>query len=291
MKRVYQVAGHRFAVVMPDDYSVWDEMSNYAPFLVEDEGSDEVVFVAKLIDTMPDTSAKRLVFKGTPKPEFPLHILYELDGEWMNEAVYPPTGEVLLTSFSDKDFHDIRFHVSGPPKFAVNNVLMQMFAFATARRNTLMIHASVTMHQGMGYIFLGKSGTGKSTHSQLWINNIEGCELLNDDNPALRVEDNGEVRVYGTPWSGKTPCYRNLVVPVGAIVDLHQSPKNEIRQLSVAEAYGVIYQSFSSYRFIKEMALAQHATNEKIVTLVPCYSLNCLPDAEAALLCHKTVTR
>ncbi|MBO6066250.1 MAG: transposase, partial [Lachnospiraceae bacterium] len=85
----------------------------------------------------------------------------------------------------------------------------------------LLMHASVTMHAGKGYLFLGKSGTGKSTHSQLWINNIEGCELLNDDNPVLRVEDDGSVRVYGSPWSGKTPCYRNLDVPVGAIVDLH----------------------------------------------------------------------
>ena len=289
MKKCFKVAGHRFAIVMPEDCPAWSEMSNYEPFIVDD--TDDVIFEAKMLDVMPDTSAKRLFFKGATNPEFPLYILYELNGEWMMEVIYPVTGEVLLTIICNKSFSDVSFYVSGPYKFAINNVMKLMFAFSTARRNTLSIHASVTMHQGKGYLFLGKSGTGKSTHSQLWINNIEGCELLNDDNPALRVEDNGEVRVYGTPWSGKTSCYRNLVVPVGAIVDLHQAPKNEIRQLSIAEAYAVLYVSFSSYRFIKEISSGQHVTTEKIVTSVPCYSLNCLPDADAAFLCHNTVTR
>ena len=198
---------------------------------------------------------------------------------------------VRVYLITDKAFQNARFRVLGCMRFSIGTVLMLMFAFATAQKNTLLMHSSVTVKDGKAYLFLGKSGTGKSTHSQLWINNIEGCELLNDDNPALRVEDNGEVRVYGTPWSGKTPCYRNLVMPVGAIVDLHQAPKNEIRQLSIAEAYAVLYVSFSSYRFIKEVSSGQHVTTEKIVTSVPCYSLNCLPDADAAFLCHNTVTR
>ena len=153
------------------------------------------------------------------------------------------------------------------------------------------MHASVTMKDGKVYLFLGKSGTGKSTHSQLWINNIEGCSLLNDDNPVLRVLENGEVRVYGSPWSGKTPCYRNLDVPVGAIVNLHQAPKNAIRRLSLPEAYAAVYVSFSGYRFIKEMANGLHATNAKIVGSVPIYSLECLPDADAAFLCYNTVSK
>ena len=165
-----------------------------------------------------------------------------------------------------------------------------MFSFSTASMDTLLIHASVTMNGGKGYLFLGKSGTGKSTHSQLWIKNIEGCELLNDDNPALRVCDDGVVRVYGTPWSGKTPCYRNLDVPVGAIVDLHQAKKNVIKRQSLPEAYASIYVSFSGYRFIKNMADGYHATNAKIVSSVPCYSLDCLPNPEAAFLCYDTVT-
>ena len=154
-----------------------------------------------------------------------------------------------------------------------------------------MMHSSVVVKDGKGYLFLGKSGTGKSTHSQLWLNNLEGCELLNDDNPVLRLEENGETRVYGTPWSGKTPCYRNLNYPVGAIVDLHQAKENKIQRLSIVKAYASMYTSSSGIRFLKELADGIHATTEKIVCSVPFYSLDCLPNAEAAFLCHKTVTQ
>lgn len=198
---------------------------------------------------------------------------------------------VRLYLLMDKGFSKAKFVILGSSRFSVNNTMMLMFAFSTARKNTLLMHSSVTVKDGIGYLFLGKSGTGKSTHSQLWIDNIDGCSLLNDDNPVLRVEDDGTVRVYGSPWSGKTPCYRNMNVPVGAVVDLHQAKKNSIRRLTLPEAYAAIYVSFSGYRFIREMADGLHHTNEQIVTKVPCYSLDCLPDAEAAFLCYKTVTQ
>ena len=153
------------------------------------------------------------------------------------------------------------------------------------------MHSSVTIKDGKGYLFLGKSGTGKSTHSQLWIDNIEGCELLNDDNPILRIDPNGEVRVYGSPWSGKTPCYRNLDYPVGAIVDLHQAKVNEIRQQPMVQAYASMYVSSSGLRFIKEMANGLHSTILNIINAVPCYSLDCLPNDKAAFLCYNTVTQ
>ena len=151
-------------------------------------------------------------------------------------------------------------------------------------------HGSAICLDGEAYIFTAESGTGKSTHSQLWIKNIEGCSLLNDDNPILRVMENGEIRVFGSPWSGKTPCYKNDNVPVGAFVNLRQAKKNAIRRLSLPEAYAAMCMSFSGYRFIREMADGLHATNEKVVSTVPFYLLECLPDAEAAWLCHDTVS-
>ena len=94
-----------------------------------------------------------------------------------------------------------------------------MYAFRTATLGTLEMHASVIAHEGRGYLFLAKSGTGKSTQSRMWLRCIEGAKLLNDDNPAIRIAD-GRPLVFGTPWSGKTPCWRNLSVPVKALVRL-----------------------------------------------------------------------
>lgn len=288
MKKVYQVAGHKFAVVMPDGDRAWAEMEKYEPFLTSDTGN--YIFTAELINEMPDTSSKQLVVVGNQGKDMARSELYDWEGKWLLEIAPLLDAPVRVMMIADKGFTTAQFRVLGSWSFSVNSVLMLLYAFSTAHKDTLLIHASVTMNNGRGYLFLGKSGTGKSTHSQLWIDNIEGCELLNDDNPALRVLDDGEVRVYGSPWSGKTHCYRNIDVPVGAIVDLHQAKKNVIRRLSIAEAYASIFVSFSGYRFMKDMANGLHATNEKIVMTVPCFSLDCLPNAEAAWVCYQAVT-
>ena len=288
MRKVYKVAGFKFAVEMPDGAMEWAELAHYESFLTEDSGP--FIFTAELVEKMPDISGKQLVTASCLGKDQPRIELYELGEDWLMEIAPIMEAPVRAYMLVDKAFSRTQFRVLGSSRFSVNTVMMLMFAFSTACLDTLLMHASVTMKDGKGYLFLGKSGTGKSTHSQLWISNIAGCELLNDDNPVLRVVD-GVVHVYGTPWSGKTPCYRNLDVPVGAIVDLHQAKKNVIKRQSLIEAYASIYVSFSGYRFIKSMANGFHATNEKIVSSVPCYSLNCLPDAEAAWLCYNTVTR
>ena len=288
MKKTYKVAGNKFSIEMPDDSAFWNVMPQYDLFLDDDSG--EHVFDLALVDEIPTLDGLDLVVEDSAIPEFPVYRLYDSGDGWVL-TVSPRKGmPVSVYLMTDKSFGKARFCVVDNPNFAITKVVTFLFAEATACRNILMMHSSATIHEGRGYLFLGKSGTGKSTHSKLWINNIENCELLNDDHPALRVEDDGSVRVYGTPWSGKTPCYRNLNMPVGAIVDLHQAKKNVIKRLSLSEAYGAIFKSYSGIRFIKEHADGHHATVEKIVTTVPCYSLECLPNAEAAFLCHQTIT-
>ena len=86
---------------------------------------------------------------------------------------------------------------------------MLCYAFAGAYEQTLLVHASVPQIGTTAFLFQGLSGTGKSTHSQLWRTHIPQVELLNDDNPVVRITADGRISVWGTPWSGKTPCYRN----------------------------------------------------------------------------------
>lgn len=288
MKKTYQVAGHKFSVTMPDGSTMWNIMGQYEPFLSDESG--EHVFDVTLVDEVPNMEGWNKVTEEKQR-FFPVFEFYENNEGWLWTLSQEDDLEAKSYLMCDKAFSKARLCFVGKSRAFLHNMLSFMFAAATANRNTLMIHSSVTLHGGKGYLFLGKSGTGKSTHSQLWIKNIEGCELLNDDHPVLKVENDGSVRVYGSPWSGKTPCYRNLSAPVGAIVDLHQAPKNAIRRQMIYEAYGSVFKSFSGLRFIKECADGFHATNERIVTTVPFYSLDCLPDAEAAWLCFNTVAQ
>lgn len=172
--------------------------------------------------------------------------------------------------------------------FQLNTAIMISFAAATASHNTLLMHASVIAKGDGAYLFFGTSGTGKSTHSRLWLENVEGASLLNDDNPALRVID-GNVMAYGTPWSGKTPCYRNLALPVKALVHLHQDKQNTIAGLSPLQGYININTSASCLRWNDSDTDACISVSEKIAMKVPSFELGCLPDADAALVCASAV--
>jgi hypothetical protein len=172
--------------------------------------------------------------------------------------------------------------------FQVNTSLMIQYTFATAGLSTLLLHASVTRYQGRGNLFFGVSGTGKSTHSRLWLAHVPGCDLMNDDNPVIRFEE-GRLMVYGSPWSGKTLCYRNVVAPVRALVRLEQAPENAIERLHALDAYASVIAAASTIRWNPVVMDRLIPTVERIAMNVPCFRLGCRPDGEAVAVCRKGI--
>lgn len=90
------------------------------------------------------------------------------------------------------------------------------------------LHASTVVHEEKAYLFSAESGTGKSTHTRLWLKLLgDKAFILNDDKPALRLID-GEWYAFGTPWSGKHDISVNKGVPIAGICMLERGEKNEI---------------------------------------------------------------
>lgn len=172
--------------------------------------------------------------------------------------------------------------------FGLNNTIMMMYAFSSVEQATLLMHASVVRKDGKGYLCLGKSGTGKSTHTGLWLKHIEGTDLMNDDNPVVRFV-NGKTIIYGSPWSGKTPCYRNIQAPVGAFLQLKQAPYNKIRPQSTIESFSSLLPSCSVMKWDKRIHGTICDTISKIMQVTPCYMLECLPNEDAAQLSYATM--
>lgn len=155
--------------------------------------------------------------------------------------------------------------------------------------NTVAIHGSCIVYRNRAYLFLGESGTGKSTHTRLWRENIEGAVLLNDDSPVIRVED-GKVWAYGSPWNGKTPCYKNERYKLAGCVRLSQAPFNRMKKLAILHAYGAIHPSCPP-EFAYDSTLYDMVSGfiGKLLSEVPIYHLACLPDADAAHLSCSTL--
>ena len=193
---------------------------------------------------------------------------------------------------TDKNGQEGIVHLMNTPlshqQFVLGNATMIAYAYATADKKTVLMHASVVSLEGRGYLMTAPSGTGKSTHTRLWRQCFDQCELVNDDNPVVRIEQ-GKAIVYGSPWSGKTPCYRNVCHPVGAYVRLFQEPENNIHPYQPLEAYAMLLPAMSCMVWDKRMQTGVSKTVAEMVRLNPMYRLGCRPDEAAARLCRDTI--
>ena len=281
MTRYYRVAGHGFCVTAPE--SDFGLMTNYEPF--ETRLHDPVFTLTVGKDEGPayteefrQEEEEQVIVCGKTAGREPL-FEFLWDGQ---------TAGWLVCS---ADGHEARLIVTGyARKMAIDNALMMLYALKTADKDTALFHAAVVGLDGRGYMFLGKSGTGKSTHASLWLKHIDGAELINDDNPVVRIT-NGCATVYGSPWSGKTPCYRNVSLPLGGIVLLSQAPYNKIERLRGIAAYIAIVASVSGMRWEERIADGLHRTENMLVQTVPTWHLECLPDEAAADVCFAAVSK
>lgn len=193
---------------------------------------------------------------------------------------------------TNKDFSTCKCALNGNydmRSFGLNNALMLAYAFAGSFKKTLLIHASLVRNNNKGYAFTAKSGTGKSTHVSLWLRNIPNCDLMNDDNPIIRIID-GKPYIYGGPWSGKTPCYRDIKAPLGAITRIDRAKENSIEKLSNVEAFATLLPSCSSMKWDSDIFNNICNAITDIIKTTNIYTLHCLPNKEAAILCHRTLT-
>ena len=283
-KYYYQVAGHTFSLELPEGERVVDEMGQYAPFVTD--AAEEVAFTVRVVDKEHFPATNDIVVEMNQDDDGSQIVAGRLQGKPYFE--FQLWGRCAARMLTNEEYTDATVLLFDEPLFGINNALMVMYALATANKQTALFHSSVVSYQGHGYMFLGKSGTGKSTHSTLWLKHIEGTELVNDDNPVVRQMPDG-FYVFGSPWSGKTPCYRNVSYRIGGIVQLSQAPYNKIHRLKALAAYAALVPSISGKRWDKKVAEGLHETENLMAGNVPVWHLECLPDEAAARLCSETI--
>lgn len=156
---------------------------------------------------------------------------------------------------------------------------------AMLSRNVLLMHGSAVAVGDKAYLFTAPSGTGKTTHSSFWVQNIPGAFILNGDKPLIRVGDNGS-SICGTPWAGKEGTNVNTTVPLTAVCILRRGETNCIRPTTFREIYPLLYEQ--TYRFsdrqdvVKTMQLLK-----KLSETVRFYKLSCNLDPHAANVAYE----
>lgn len=288
MKKVGFVVGELpFVCELPEGVDVKRLLPSFQPFLYTQEGADWAFRVECT--------------------EEPLHI-----GEWsLLEEFCNDLGQVRLFRNAESFLVELSYEAMGSRHWlqmdstvsvvkvrvawedpSATQALTSMLRIAYSQRvlhhDGFSIHASTVVKDGKGFLFLGKSGTGKSTHSRLWKEVWKDVELLNDDNPIVRRID-GRWWVYGSPWSGKTPCYKQRRAPLQGMVRLRQAPENRWLPVQGVKAWTTVYPSCAV--IYQEGSLYERLRNtlNRLVTDVTIGRMECLPNTEAAELSWKNM--
>lgn len=156
--------------------------------------------------------------------------------------------------------------------------------------NGILLHSSCVVVDGVAYAFSADSGTGKSTHTQLWLKHFgDRAYILNDDKPAIRIID-GKPYACGTPWSGKYDYSTPAVVPLAGICFLSRSETNQIKKADTGKA---IYNIFSqTVRRLGEARMNMLMDNlNEIFKLVPIYDLGCNMSDDAVLCSYNAMKK
>lgn len=155
--------------------------------------------------------------------------------------------------------------------------------------NGFCLHSSAVVYEGKAYLFSADSGTGKSTHTALWLNMLgDQAYIINDDKPALRLID-GIWYAFGTPWSGKDDISVNTSVQIGGICLLERGDINEIKPFQGKDA---IFEMFvqtnrpkaGNYR-MKLLELL-----DDVFRHIPVWKMKCNMDIEAAVISCETMS-
>lgn len=283
----YTIARIPLTIEMDRHDSLWEAMDNYRPFLCcEREAPADAAFRLSVVNRL-DTDRPYRLLSSRRNPENGadnMDIYSGEDGLYRFDLFQAGTCQAVM--HTHPPFRTAEVMIKGcleERRRAFNSAVMLCYMLAATGRNALLIHASVVVNKGKGYVFLGKSGTGKSTHSRLWLQHIDGSTLLNDDNPVVGITGS-EVWVYGSPWSGKTACYRNIGVPVAAFVRLKQAANNLLHRLTPAESYASLLASSGTALGIESLSEQRARLLAQLAEACPCMLMECRPDKEAALL-------
>ena len=200
-------------------------------------------------------------------------------------------GEVAFSvSVSNEEILEEQKHGEFSEDYCESVCMYRNICEKIAFYNVFLLHSSVIEVDGRAYAFAAKSGVGKSTHTSLWLKNIPGARVLNGDKPLYRVEEDGSITVFGTPWNGKEDWGFNSSARLAGICFLERGEENSIRKALPDEILiRLMHQLY--LRGGRESVNRRLVLMDALVQNTPFYVLACNVSDEAALLSYSTMNK
>lgn len=155
-------------------------------------------------------------------------------------------------------------------EYALDSLIRILLTVALLPKQGFLLHASSVVRDGRAYIFMGRSGAGKSTVASL---SPEGS-VLTDEISLLRLE-RGAWRAHGTPfWGEFRAAGHNHNYPVAGIYCLTQAPEDKVIPLRPKELLRAMLPCVLFFSPAQEANEALLNILMKFVHEVPCFRLH-----------------
>ncbi|MBS1839266.1 MAG: hypothetical protein JSS69_14445 [Acidobacteria bacterium] len=165
-----------------------------------------------------------------------------------------------------------------PLEYPLDELLM---IHRISRGQGVEVHGcGVVTEDGVGRLFIGHSGAGKSTSSRLWLKQ-PGAQVLSDDRIIVRHDEDGAMRMYGTPWHGDAGLAAQANAPLRQIFLLEHGTTNEIIPLHPARAAAEIFTRVFVPHHNGVSLQETLAFIEKMVSAIPAARFRFRPDESA----------
>ena len=125
-------------------------------------------------------------------------------------TAYPPG----TAEFGEEDETDLE--QESTPADAVFHMIRHVFMICAEKRDMYIVHSASILHNGHAWLFSALSGTGKSTHTNLW-HKLYDTPYLDGDLNLLAFEG-GRPVVMGIPWCGTSGIYTTERWSLGGII-------------------------------------------------------------------------
>ena len=116
-------------------------------------------------------------------------------------------------------------------EYALDSLIRILLTMVLLPERGFLLHAATVVRNGRAYVFMGRSGAGKSTVASL----SPAGTVLTDEISLLRFTD-GCWQAYGTPfWGEFRAAGQNEHYPIAGIYKLAQSAEDRVETLTTKE--------------------------------------------------------
>jgi hypothetical protein len=242
-------------------------LKDFPPFLIKD-----LLFNTEVTWSLYRREDRNFLWLDSPSPKEQVERMAIIDSNFKRVNLY---------QVPDKRYKD---YIVDPFSYPLDQALIINLL---SRGRGLLVHACAVNYRGQGLLFVGKSGSGKTTISNLWHAN-NGASILSDDRIIIR-KIGGRFKIYGTPWYGTGKFASPERASLRGIYFLKHSPRNNLKPITHLEAVTrLITSAFPSFWDKKGMEFALSFCSE-LLQSVPCYGLGFLPDKSVVSFLKKRI--